>query len=167
MTAFADILACAIFFMRYRGCCSASLSSQSSPEMWLDGGRANRRRSSRLFELSSHGSTKPDNIHWLFKHYSLIRVCHQSAQSLLWAQTEERGTPFFLTLFLKKLPSHQVYPGWEPAASIYIWKSTAAPVDWGKLSVFEQWTKLPWWSLILCFIWRTAGEQRRGADWAV
>ncbi len=86
----------------YRVCC---FSSQSSPEKRLDGGRANGRWSSRLFELSSHSSTKPDNIPRLFKHYSLTRVCHHlSAHSFLpWAQKEVRGTllNFFNCLYIK------------------------------------------------------------------
>lgn len=96
-TAFADILTCAIFFVCWGATeAAAAFPSQSSPERWLDGGRANGRWSSRLFELSSHSSTKPDNIPWLFKHYSLIRVCHHlSAHSFLpRAQKEVQGTAF-------------------------------------------------------------------------
>ncbi len=85
-------------------CCSASLSSHSSPEKWLDGGRANGRWSSRLFELPTHSSAKPDNIHWLFKHYSLIRVCHHQVCSVTApVRTERRARNTFNPVFKNHL----------------------------------------------------------------
>lgn len=105
MTTFADILTRGIFFhmlVCYWGCCSASFSSQSSPEKWLDGWRANRRWSRRLFELSSHGSTKPDNILWLFKHYSLVRIRHRHVCSVTApVSTERSAEELFLTILFK------------------------------------------------------------------
>lgn len=124
---------CNIFHMLgcYRSCCSASFSSHSSPEKRLDGWRANKQRSSRLFELSSQSPTEPDSILFLFKHYSLIRVYHHQVCSVTApVSTERRGRNNFFLNYRD--------PGWEPAASIYIWKPTDAPVDWGELSVFNN-----------------------------
>lgn len=122
-------------------CCSASFSSHSSPRKWLDGRRANRQQSSRLFELSTVSSTKPDNIVWLFKHYSLISNCETVIICLLGhsgclSGLREKTKGNFFSSF--SLLLHQAYPGWEPTASTYIWKSADAPVDCGKICTFKN-----------------------------
>lgn len=127
---------CIIFHMPgcYRSCCSASFSSHSSAEKRLDGWRANKQRSSRLFELSTQSPTKPDNILWLLKHYSPERGYRHQVCSVT-VSTDRRGR----NAFFVKLPSPQVYSEWETAASAYVWKPTDAPVDWGgKFFVFHD-----------------------------
>lgn len=91
--------------------------------------------------LNSPHTTQPnpDNILWLLKHHSLTSVCHHPVCSATApVGTERRGRNIFLTLFFLSLPLHLVHPGWEPAASVYTWKSTDAPVDQGKLCVFNH-----------------------------